>query len=186
MLSTRATVAIILCLSLTWGYGQRPASEDSLNWVRPPLKAGTVALQLIAGTVGGIAGFYGVAAPLAFIGDGGGSEGDAGAFMGALLGASIGMPLGAAMGVATIGRTDSTTGSIFAACIGGAIGLFLLGPPIIEARLSPYLVPLAAAAGATLTFNGTRRYRRPTNADAKKAASGAKLPAGSQPKRGTP
>ncbi|MEE9464883.1 MAG: hypothetical protein V3W14_04835 [Candidatus Neomarinimicrobiota bacterium] len=167
-----SAIAIALCLALNWGYGQRPTSEDSLNWVRPPLKAGTVALQLAAGTVGGAAGFLGVAAPIAFTFGRGGPEGNAGPYFGALAGVGFGIPFGATMGVSAIGRTDSTTGSIFAASIGSYVGLFLIGVPAVQLRLSPYYLPLASAAIATSMYNLTRRYRRPSNADGKKPSPG--------------
>ena len=157
-------LTIFLSLSLTTSFAQPPAHNDSA-WVRPPLKAGTVALQLVAGTVGGAAGFMGVMLPMALAGGGGGPHKAGGALAGIILGAGLGIPIGATMGVSAIGRTDTTNGMMLATGIGSLGGLFIFGTVTTELGLSPYFLPLATAAGATFMFNLTRHYRSKPAAD---------------------
>ncbi len=152
-------LAILISLALTTGFAQSPAHLDSA-WVRPPLEPKTVALQLAAGTVGGIAGFVGVALPFFLTGDGGGPWGSGAGMMGLMLGTGIGIPLGSTIGVFAAGHRDSTSGSLWATGIGSLVGLFIFGTATVELGLSSYLLPLTAAAGATITFNLTRHYRR--------------------------
>ncbi|MCH7939148.1 MAG: hypothetical protein IID13_05330 [Candidatus Marinimicrobia bacterium] len=177
-------LTIFLSLALMTGFAQSAAHLDSA-WVRPPLEPKTVALQLAGGTVGGMAGYIGVMLPMAIAGGRGGPIKAGGSLIGQLLGLGLGIPFGATSGVSVVGRTDSTSGSVLAAGIGSLVGIFLLAPYPEEIINSIWILPLASAAGATLMFNLTRHYRRPSNANGKKPTPVLNSTSKQQP-RGTP
>lgn len=142
---------------------------------RPPLGAGRVTGEVVAGTAfGGVFALAGLTAG-ATAGDVfGRMDHDAAcddacaertresrAEKGALIGAALAYPLGTGLGVAWVGNAGKQKGSLGAAIGGSYLGA-LAGALVGEAAgdgMIGFLV--GAPIGATIAFNSTREYERP-------------------------
>ena len=131
---------------------------------KPPPRIGT---EMLGGLVGGVIG-AGVGA-VVFSGF---TEDDAGWIdvraMAAWAGAIIMYPLGSAIGVYAVGANETETGSFpmtLVASYGFGLGLGLsslaVGAVNDDPGIAGVILIVGAPVGATLGFNGTRRYRSP-------------------------
>lgn len=155
--------------SITFGEDMAPRKS------RPPLEAGRVSGEIVAGAAfGGVFALAGLT--------GGATAGDAygrtssdtacddvcvdlarqsRAEKGALIGAAIAYPLGTGLGVAWVGNAGKQKGSIGAAIGGSYLGA-LAGALVGEAAGNGMIGFLVGAPiGATIAFNSTREYERP-------------------------
>lgn len=131
---------------------------------RPPLSAGRIAGEIIAGGAGGVCGIA-VGGSILSLG-----QLDLDEFVPVLIGIGIVYIAGSAYGVYEVGNIGDETGSFSAAFGGGFLGMgvgiasfclfaYMENPIAIMVGFSVLLA--APPIGATIGFNKTRRYKSP-------------------------
>jgi len=148
---TRGLLALTMVVGLSGGFLLAAAPEAA---VLPELVVGT-----LTGYAGGLAGAFLLTAALTTGAEGWGVLGAA--ILGTVLGYTGGAALGASFGVAMTGWLLGVEGNIGLCFLGGAGGAGLVFGVGVAVELQPlfWLLPPAAAAGATAGFNVGARVR---------------------------
>ncbi|MBC7098344.1 hypothetical protein H5T52_04390 [Candidatus Bipolaricaulota bacterium] len=148
---TRRLLVLSMVVGLSGGFILAAAPEEAML---PELVVGT-----LAGYAGGLAGAFVLTAVLTA-----GAEGWevlGATILGTVLGYTGGAALGASLGVATTGSLLGVEGHIGLCFLGGAGGAGLMIGLRLATEFQPlfWLLPPAAAAGATAGFNMGARVR---------------------------
>ncbi len=143
---------------------------DRKMWNMPPLNAGRIAGELVAGGVGGALGFFGPIYIVMHVFKGiGWVPEDVGAIL--LLAC---LPVGSSLGVYLVGNLGNETGSLRSTIKGSVLGwaganalagaILLINeeqPNVARASIAKFILFAGPSIGATIGFNMTSRYKTP-------------------------